>query len=83
MKEAKKPNINTTPIALMPSFQFAISVDCVIFGYDQGVLKVLLIESDLPAYKGQWSLLGDLVRPDEDLDEASFRVLRERTGLNR
>jgi len=81
MKEAKKPNINTTPIELMPAFQFALSVDCVIFGYDEGVLKVLLIESDLPAYKGQWSLLGDLVRPDEDLDEASYRVLRERTGL--
>jgi 8-oxo-dGTP diphosphatase len=27
-------------------------------------------------------LLGDLVRPDEDLDEASYRILLERTGLN-
>jgi len=81
MKEAKKPGINSTSIQQMSAFQFALSVDCVIFGYDQGVLKVLLIESDLPAYKGQWSLLGDHVRPDEDLDEASYRVLRERTGL--
>lgn len=81
MIDAAKPNINTTPLELMPDFQFALSVDCVIFGYDEGVLKVLLIESDLPAYKGQWSLLGDLLRPDEDLDAASHRVLRERTGL--
>lgn len=75
------PNINITPVELMPDFQFALSIDCVIFGYDEDVLKVLLIESDLPAYKGQWSLLGDLLRPDEDLDEASYRVLRDRTGL--
>lgn len=81
MSEVHKPNINTSEVKMMPNFQFAHSVDCVIFGYDGGVLKVLLIESDLPEYKGQWSLLGDLLRPDEDLDEASHRVLRERTGL--
>ena len=81
MPPLAKPNINTTPIELMPDFQFALSVDCVILGYDEGVLKVLLIESDLPAYKGQWSLLGDLLGPEEDLDSASYRVLKERTGL--
>lgn len=78
---AVKPNINTTPVELRPEFQFAVSVDCVIFGYDEDALKVLLIECDLPAFRGQWSLLGDLLRPDEDLDAASYRVLRERTGL--
>jgi 8-oxo-dGTP diphosphatase len=77
----RKPNINTTPLELRPEFQFAISVDCVIFGYDEDVLKVLLIKSDLPEFQGQWSLLGDLLHPDEDLDAASYRVLRERTGL--
>lgn len=75
------PNINTTPVELRPEFQFAISVDCVIFGYEQDLLKVLLIKCDLPEFRGEWSLLGDLLRPDEDLDAASYRVLRERTGL--
>jgi 8-oxo-dGTP diphosphatase len=78
----KKPNINITPVELMPDFQFAVSVDCVIFGYEDDVLKVLLIKSDLPAFQDRWSLLGDLVRPDEDLDKASYRVLHERTGLD-
>jgi 8-oxo-dGTP diphosphatase len=82
MPHRKKLNININPVQLAPEFQFALSVDCVIFGYDKGVLKVLLIESDLPEYKGQWSLLGDLLHPDEDLDQASHRILRERTGLN-
>lgn len=63
-------------------FQIAISVDCVIFGFENNELKVLLIKSDLEEYKGKWTLLGDLVKPDEDLDSASYRVLQERTGLN-
>jgi 8-oxo-dGTP diphosphatase len=62
-------------------FNIAVSVDCVIFGYDDKKLKVLLIKSDLEEFEGLYSLLGDLVRPDEDMEEAPYRVLRERTGL--
>lgn len=63
-------------------FQIAISVDCVILGFENDELKVLLIKSDLEEYKDRWTLLGDLVRPDEDLNSASYRVLKERTGLD-
>jgi 8-oxo-dGTP diphosphatase len=63
-------------------FQIANSVDCVIFGFDKNELKVLLIKSDLEEFNNQWSLLGDLVRPEEDLDNASYRVLKDRTGLD-
>lgn len=62
-------------------FNIAVSVDCVIFGYEDKRLKVLLIESDLEEFKGLWSLLGDLVRPNEDLQDAPYRVLLDRTGL--
>lgn len=62
-------------------FNIAVSVDCVILGYEESQLKVLLIKSDLEEFEGLWSLLGDLVTPDEDLDEAAYRVLQERTGL--
>ena len=55
----------------------ALSVDCVIFGFDENKLKVLLIRSDLKKYMGKWSLLGDLVKPDEDLDEAAYRILKQ------
>ena len=57
-------------------------MDCVIFGFDENVLKVLLIKSDLEEFMGKWSLLGDLVQLDEDLESASYRVLKERTGLD-
>jgi 8-oxo-dGTP diphosphatase len=63
-------------------FNIAISVDCVIFGYEDKELKVLLIKSDLEEFEGLYSLLGDLIRPDEDLDSASYRILRERTGMD-
>jgi 8-oxo-dGTP diphosphatase len=76
-----RPNINTTPVDIRNYFGFAVSVDCVIFGFDENTLKVLLIKSDLPEFQEQWSLLGDLVGMDEDLDNASYRVLKERTGL--
>lgn len=60
----------------------ALSVDCVIFGFDENKLKVLLIRSDLKNYQDKWSLLGDLVSPDEGLDEAAYRILKQRTGLS-
>jgi 8-oxo-dGTP diphosphatase len=62
-------------------FKIAVSVDCVLFGYEDKQLKVLLIQSDLKEFEGLYSLLGDLVKPDEDLDEAPYRVLGERTGF--
>jgi len=63
-------------------FNIAVSVDCVIFCYDNKELKVLLIKSDLEEFTGLWSLLGDLVRLDEDIESAPYRVLKERTGLD-
>lgn len=61
--------------------RIALSVDCVIFGFDEDKLKVLLIRSDLKKFLGKWSLLGDLVRPQEELDAAAYRILKQRTGL--
>jgi 8-oxo-dGTP diphosphatase len=63
-------------------FNIAISVDCVIFGFENKELKILLIKSDLAEFAGKNSLLGDLVKVDEDLDGAPYRVLKQRTGLD-
>jgi 8-oxo-dGTP diphosphatase len=64
------------------SNRIALSVDCIIFGFDESKLKVLLIRSDLKKFAGKWSLLGDLVFPNEDLDAAAYRILKQRTGLS-
>lgn len=62
-------------------FKSAFSVDPVIFGFDKGDLKVLLIKRGVQPFIGQWALPGDLVYPNEDLDSAAGRVLGELTGL--
>lgn len=58
-----------------------LTVDCVIFGFDDNTLKVLLIKSDLVQFHGKLSLLGDNILSDEDLDTAANRVLMMRTGM--
>jgi 8-oxo-dGTP diphosphatase len=63
-------------------FKIALSVDCVIFGYDKKKLRVLVFESDFEEYANMLSLIGDLVQPEEDLEEAPYRILRERAGLH-
>ena len=67
---------------LQQTNKIAISVDCVIFGFDESKLKVLLIRSDLKSFNGKWSLLGDLIDPREDLDLAAYSILKKRTGLD-
>src|SRR5947207_12374658 len=66
------------------SYQYpraALTVDCVVFGFDEGKLKVLLIERALEPFKGRWALPGGFVRLAETLDEAARRELLEETGL--
>src|ERR1700744_2161489 len=59
----------------------ALTVDCVVFGYDEGELKVLLIERGLEPFKGRWALPGGFVRVEETLDEAARRELQEEACL--
>src|SRR5262245_45799655 len=59
----------------------ALTVDCVVFGFDEGELKVLLIERGLEPFKGRWALPGGFVRVDETIDEAARRELEEEAGL--
>jgi len=78
----KIKTLQTIQSEVESSNRIALSVDCVIFGFDENKLKVLLIRSDLKKYQGRYSLLGDLVYPSEDLDAAAYRVLKQRTGLS-
>ena len=59
-----------------------ITVDCVIFGFDENELRVLLIRSDIEMFRDKWSLLGDFAADNEMLDDAAYRVLHERTGMD-
>ena len=58
-----------------------VAVDCIIFGFEENKLKLLVGKRQLNPGRGEWSLYGGFVAPDEDLDEAANRVLFELTGL--
>ena len=59
-----------------------LALDCIIFGFDQEELKILLVKRDFEPEKGKWSLIGGFLKKEENLDEAATRILRYLTGLN-
>lgn len=58
-----------------------VSVDCIIFGFDENKLKVLIGRRRMDPGRGEWSLYGGFVGTDESLDGAAERTLTELTGL--
>jgi 8-oxo-dGTP diphosphatase len=64
-----------------------ISVDCVIFGFNDGNLKVLLIEREKISHGHlgghKLKLPGNLISENEDLDTSAIRTLKELTGLDK
>jgi 8-oxo-dGTP diphosphatase len=59
----------------------AVTVDCVVFGYDDSDLKLLLIQRQLEPFAGRWALPGGFVRIEESLEEAARRELTDETGI--
>ena len=57
----------------------SISLDCVVFGFHNNQLKVLLLRMK---YSHEWALPGGFVGKDESVEQAAARVLKERTGLD-
>lgn len=55
-----------------------LSIDCVIFGFHENQLKVLLLK-----WKNlnHWSLPGGFIFQNESIDEAAYRILENRTGI--
>jgi len=81
MSITTEENINTWLSHIKEDCKSAISVDCVIFGYDENGLKVLVLECNMPPFEELPSLVGDLIQKNESLEDAATRVLFQRTGL--
>jgi 8-oxo-dGTP diphosphatase len=57
------------------------AVDCIIFGFDEEDLKVLLIKRGFEPEKGKWSLVGGFLKKEETLEDSATRILELYTGL--
>ncbi len=62
--------------------KYFVAVDCVIFGYEDGDLKLLLYHRGFEPAKGKWSLMGGFVGEEESSDSAARRILHNITGLD-
>lgn len=60
----------------------SITVDCVIFGYNQKKLDVLLIKRDSEPAAGKWALPGGFMEKNETSEESAQRVLQKLTGVS-
>ena len=58
-----------------------LAVDCIIFGFDNEDLKILLIKRDFEPEKGKWSLIGGFLKKDEVLNDSATRILNRYTGF--
>ncbi len=59
----------------------AVTTDCIIFGFDAGELKVLLIKRGIEPFIGKWAFPGGFLHMDENADECAIRELYEETGV--
>lgn len=59
----------------------SVAVDLLVFTIDEGKLKLLTVRRQYEPFEGFRALPGVFIRPDETLDEAAARGLREETGL--
>lgn len=60
---------------------FYVGIDCIIFGFNEGELNLLLLKRNFQPAMGEWSLMGGFVQQGESVDNAAKRVLAELTGL--
>lgn len=59
-----------------------LSIDCVIFGFEDGQMKVLLIKRNIHPSKGMWALPGGFIKNNEDIDTSAVRILNELTSVS-
>lgn len=63
------------------AFECTITVDCAVFGFQEGVLKLLLVQKLKEPFKGYWLLPGGIMKDGQTAEEAIDHVLLTLTGI--
>jgi 8-oxo-dGTP diphosphatase len=58
-----------------------VATDCIVFGFDEGILKLLVFKRRIEPFRGEWSLIGSFVDEGESVTDSARRVLFQFTGL--
>jgi 8-oxo-dGTP diphosphatase len=61
----------------------AFASDCVLFGFDESELKLLLLKRGAEPFKGKWALPGGFVQMEETAEETARRILKEKTDVGK
>lgn len=61
----------------------ALTSDCVLLGFDEGELKLLLLERSNKPFSGMWALPGGFVQIEETTEEAARRILKEKASVGK
>jgi 8-oxo-dGTP diphosphatase len=59
-----------------------VSIDCVIFGFEDGKLQVLLVQRNIEPEFGKWAIPGGFVYKNESIGSSAKRILKELTGVS-
>ena len=60
----------------------SVSIDCLLFGFNDGVLKILMVKHGEGISKGKWALPGGWINDTENIDDAASRLLYVLTGVS-
>ncbi len=63
------------------SYECTVTVDCAVFGFHEGVLKVLLVKKLHNPFKGYWLLPGGIMNENQTAEQAVNDVLFKLTGI--
>ena len=58
-----------------------LSIDSVVFGFENQNLEVLLVKRAIKPNKGKWALPGGFIKKREKIVDAGQRILEETTGI--
>jgi 8-oxo-dGTP diphosphatase len=58
-----------------------VSIDCIIFGFEDGKLKLLLVQRNIEPESGKWAIPGGFVYKNESIGNSAKRILEELTGV--